>query len=196
MTENHFRSHFSSFQINTQLFIFLKLFHKMAAAGHFGLPKITVSHFSPFQINTRVFFIIFSHFGWPKITFDRIYRHFRSIQNFSFFGFFFNKMATIGHFRWLKITFNRISRHFRSIRNFFGGNLSYKVAVLDPNFCQNRYGPPSIVGQWLHQIWNWSVHFWLSYGMHKLFHHIFTKWPLAAIWFFLIISKIDRVLPL
>ena len=34
MTENHFRSHFSPFQINTQLFIF---FHKMAAGGHFVL---------------------------------------------------------------------------------------------------------------------------------------------------------------
>ena len=31
--------------------------------------------------------------------------------------------------------------------------------------------------------------------MHKLFHHIFTKWPLAAILVFPICSKIDRVLP-
>ena len=31
MTENHFRMHFSPFQINTQLFFF-----KMAAGGHFG----------------------------------------------------------------------------------------------------------------------------------------------------------------
>ena len=33
------------------------------------------------------------HFGWPKITFDRITRHFRSIRNFFFF-----KMAVGGHF--------------------------------------------------------------------------------------------------
>ena len=39
----------------------------------------------------------------------------------------------------------------------------------------------SIVGQWLDQIWSWSVHFLWSYGVHKLFHHIFTKWQLAAI---------------
>ena len=26
------------------------------------------------------------HFGWPKITFDRISRHFRSIRNFNFFS--------------------------------------------------------------------------------------------------------------
>ena len=53
MAENHFRSHFSPFQINTQLFF--KFVHKMAAGGHFG---------------------------WPKITFDLISRHFRSIRNF------------------------------------------------------------------------------------------------------------------
>ena len=33
MTENHFRSHFSPFQISTQLFVF-----KMAADGRFGIP--------------------------------------------------------------------------------------------------------------------------------------------------------------
>ena len=32
-----------------------------------------------------------SHFGWPKITFDRISRHFRSIRNFIFFLYFFSK---------------------------------------------------------------------------------------------------------
>ena len=37
MTENHFRMHFSPFQINTQL-LFLLLFFKMAASGHFGSP--------------------------------------------------------------------------------------------------------------------------------------------------------------
>ena len=57
MTENHFRSHFSPFQINTQLSFFWIFFHKMAAGGHFG---------------------------WPKITFDRISGHFISIRNFHF----------------------------------------------------------------------------------------------------------------
>ena len=56
------------------------------------------------------------HFGWPKITFDRISRHFRSIHNCCIC---FHKMAAGGHFGWPKITFDRISRHFRSIRNFF-----------------------------------------------------------------------------
>ena len=35
MIENHFRSHFSPFQINTQL-VFLYLFFTMAGADHFG----------------------------------------------------------------------------------------------------------------------------------------------------------------
>ena len=48
------------------------------------------SHFWPFQINTQLFFLIFfskwlpAHLGWPKITFDPITRHFRSIRNFFF----------------------------------------------------------------------------------------------------------------
>ena len=56
MTEYHFRLHFPPFPINTQLLIFY-FFYKMAAGGHFG---------------------------WPKITFDRISRHFRSIRSFFF----------------------------------------------------------------------------------------------------------------
>ena len=55
MTENHLRSHFSPFQINTQPLLIFYFVHKMAAGGHFGC---------------------------PKITFDRISRHFRSIRNF------------------------------------------------------------------------------------------------------------------
>ena len=35
MTENHLRSHFSPFHINTQLY-FLEFCHKMAAGVHFG----------------------------------------------------------------------------------------------------------------------------------------------------------------
>ena len=57
MTENHFRSHFLPFQINMQFWFFFN-FHKMAAG---------------------------SHFGWPKINFDRISRYFRSIRTFDFF---------------------------------------------------------------------------------------------------------------
>ena len=37
MSENNFRSQFLPFQIDTQLFFFLKFLDKMAAGGHFGL---------------------------------------------------------------------------------------------------------------------------------------------------------------
>ena len=44
------------------------------------------SHFSPLQINRHFFFVhkmaAGGHFGWPKITFNRISRHFRSKRNF------------------------------------------------------------------------------------------------------------------
>ena len=78
------------------------------------------SHLWPFQINTQLFFHKMAaggHFGWLKITFDRISRRFRSIRNFYLFDFF-HKMAAGGHFGWPKITFDRISHHFRSIHNF------------------------------------------------------------------------------
>ena len=71
MTENHFRSHFSPFQINTLLLFYWKFCHKMSAG---------------------------CYFGWPKITFERISRHFISIRYFYLFWFFFHKMAASGHF--------------------------------------------------------------------------------------------------
>ena len=75
------------------------------------------------------------HFGWPKITFDRISRHFRSIPNFYFVLEISHKMAASVHFGWPKITFDRISGHFRSIPNFlFVGKFPPKwppAAILD-----------------------------------------------------------------
>ena len=51
MTENLFRSHFSSFQINTQL-LFLELFSRT-----FWITENDFrSHFSPFQINMQLLF--------------------------------------------------------------------------------------------------------------------------------------------
>ena len=72
------------------------------------------------------------HIGWPKITFDRISRHFRSIHNFYIFV---HKMAAGGHFGWSKITFDRISRHFRSIRNYY---------FCPQNGCRRPFGWPKI----------------------------------------------------
>ena len=51
----------------------------------------------PFQIVAELFFG--GHFGCPKITFDRISGHFRSIRN-CFVFLIFDKMAVGGHFGW------------------------------------------------------------------------------------------------
>ena len=40
MSENHFRSHFYPFHIDTQLYFF-EIFDKMDDVGHFGCPKFT-----------------------------------------------------------------------------------------------------------------------------------------------------------
>ena len=113
MTENEFWSYFSTFQRNTPNFCFTK-----------WLPAAILddrSHFSPFQINTQFYFVhkmaAGGHFGWPKIAFDHISRHFISIRNN--FDLKKKKMAAGGHFGWPIITFECISRHFRSIRNLF-----------------------------------------------------------------------------
>ena len=61
MTENHFRSHFSPFQINTQLLFFLNFFFKMAASGHFGsqicaknnrvLPLCVINGYAKYEVD-------------------------------------------------------------------------------------------------------------------------------------------------
>ena len=59
MTENEFRSHFSPFQVNTQFLFIFYFVHKMAAGDHFGWQKITFDRiFSPFQINTQLLFVL------------------------------------------------------------------------------------------------------------------------------------------
>ena len=101
MTENHFRSHFSPFQINTQLFISQNGCRRSfwITENHFR------SHFSPFQINTQLFtfFILFTK--WlPTAILD--YRKSLLIAFFAIsdqyttfiFWEFVHKMAAGGHF--------------------------------------------------------------------------------------------------
>ena len=107
MTENHFWSHFSPFQINTQL-----LFSQNGCQRSFWMTENHFrSHFSPFQINMQLFFLhkmaAGGHFGWPKIAFDHISRHFRSICSFDFFWFFF----TENHF-WIHFSPFQINTQF------------------------------------------------------------------------------------
>ena len=150
MAENHFRSHFSPFQINTQLF-----FHKMAAGGHFGLAKIAFDRISRHFRSILNFFLIFfhkmsagAHFGWPKslsITFLTIsdpyatfiffykngcQRLFWMTENnfwshFSPFQintqiWFFHKMAASAHFGGPKITFEFFKIHKMAASGYFG----------------------------------------------------------------------------
>ena len=140
------------------------------------------NHFLPFQINTIIWFFWFfykmaagCHFGCPKLTFDGITGHFRSIRNFflnhkiaagAHFGcprltfdhisghfrsirifllFFFYKMAAGCHFGCPKFTFDRISGHFRSIHNF----------IFFGNFWQNGCRRPFLMSE-IHFRW----HFW------------------------------------
>ena len=108
-----------------------------------------------------------SHFGLPKITFDRISRHFRSMHNF-YFVYIFYKIAAGGHFGWPKITFDRISRHFRSIRNF----------LFCLHFLQNSRRRP---------FWMTENHFRSHFSPFQIntqlfiFLDFFVKWPSAAI---------------
>ena len=89
--------------------------------------RMSKNHFLPFQINTiilqkniykmaaGVFFSAGGHFGCPKITFDHISGHFRSIRNLNIFGQ--NGchrplwMSEI-HFRWHFWPFQIISKLF------------------------------------------------------------------------------------
>ena len=96
MTENHFRLYFSPFQINTLPLFFRKFCHKMSRRPFWTENDFRL-HFPPFFWTKIHKTGVGRHFGWPKITFDRISCHFRSIRNFKFFEFFF-KMAASGHF--------------------------------------------------------------------------------------------------
>ena len=172
MTENQFRSHFSPFQINTQLifsgnvitkcppatnlddrkslsitflaisdqyatFIFLVFFKQ----NHFR------SHFSPFQINTQLsFFWNFYHFRWQKIIFDCISHHFISICNFYFLWFFLQ---------------NGRRRPFWMTETFIF--LNFLPFWMTENHFRSYFSPFHIVIQLL------------------FFMIFFTKWPPAAI---------------
>ena len=126
MTENHFRSQFSHFQINTQLFILGIFFTKWPPASFWMSENHFQLHFSPYQINAQLLFSFNffykmatgGHFGRPKITFDHISCPFRSIRNFSFLG----KFCT-NHFQ-LHFSPYQINTQLLFSLNFF-----YKIAT-------------------------------------------------------------------
>ena len=111
MTENHFRSHFWPFQINTQLLFVLIFFTKWLPTAILDDRKSLLIAFRTFQINTHFFFsqngcrrpfwMTENHIGW----------HFSLI--------FFPQKGCWLPFRMTKNRFGRISHHFGSIRNFY-----------------------------------------------------------------------------
>ena len=147
MTENNFWMHFSPFQINTHL-LFLYIFLKWPPAA--------------------ILEVLFGHFGWPKITFDRISRHFRSIHNFFYFqkGHFgspicaknnkvlplcvINGYAKYEVDRWIYDTV-RDATSFLSIFIQNGRQRPFRFS----DWCQKSQGFCNLGPQWLWRIWIW-----------------------------------------
>ena len=101
------------------------------------------------------------HFGCPRLTFDHISGHFRSMRDF----FIFYKMATGAHFGCPKLTFDRNSGHFRSIRNFF-------FLIFDKMAAVGHFGCPKFTLDCI------SGHF---RSIRIFFLIFFSKWPPATI---------------
>ena len=118
MTENHFLSHFSLFQINTQLLFILTQW--LLAAILDDQKSLLIALLA---ISDQIAWFFFKmaaggHFGWPKITFDRISRYFRSIRNLIFFRFFGTKWlpaAILDDRKSLLITFLAISDQYATL---------------------------------------------------------------------------------
>ena len=143
------------------------------------------------------------HFGWLKITFDRISHHTRSISNFNFFY----KMAASGHFGRPKITFDHISRHFRSICNFDFFSTKWPFWMTENHFLMH-FSPFQINTQLFFELFfkmaaggHFGSPIWAILDDRKslliafltisdqyttFFNFFFSKWPPAAIlevWF-------------
>ena len=204
MTENHFRSHFSLFQINTQLLFFLIFFHKMAAGGHFGWPKITFDRISRHFRSIRNFF--FSQNGCRRpfwMTDNHFWSHFSPFQiNTQIFIFFF-KMAASGHFgssiwailddqKSLSIAFLAISDKYTTFFWFFFSKWP-PAAILEVQFV------PKTIG-FFHYVLSMAmpnmklIGEFMTQRCHKLLEHFYTKWPPEVILFFRLMPKIIRFL--
>ena len=114
MNENHFRVHFSPFEINTQLF-----FTKCLPAANLDDRKSFLIAFLAISDQYATFFST----KWLPVSIldDRksILIAFLTISDqYVTLIFFVHKMAAGGHLGWPKIAFDHICRHFRLIRNF------------------------------------------------------------------------------
>ena len=122
MSKNHFVSHFLPFQINTSFYFCEVFFTKWLPSAILDVRNSLWITFLAILDQYRFFFFFFykmaagGHFGCPKITFDLISGHFRSIHNFNFFLKFLTKWlpsAILDVRNSLWITFLAILDHYR-----------------------------------------------------------------------------------
>ena len=111
-----FRSHFSPFQINTQLSFY---FTKWLPAAILDDRKSLLIAFLVISDQYTTFFshkmAANGHFGWPKITFDHISRHIRSIRNFYILFTKWLPAAILDNRKSLSITFLAISDQYATL---------------------------------------------------------------------------------
>ena len=152
MSENHFRSHFWPFLINTKFFIIF-IFTKWLPApildvrNSLSIAFLAISD----QCATLIFLCNFfykmaagGHFGCPKITFDLISIHFTSIHNFFLFWNFWQN-------GWRR-PFWMSEFNFRS--HFWPFQIDTKLLFV-LNFLQNGCRRPF----WMSEI-HFGSHFW------------------------------------
>ena len=167
--------------ISDQYTIFvLNVFHKNIAENHFW------SHFSPFQINMQLFF---SQNGCRR-PFWMTENHFRS----HFSTFQINTQLFFSSQNGFRRPFWMTENHFWS--HFSPFQINTPAAILEVRFAPKTIGffhyvlsmaMPNIlklVGEFMTQLER----------RHKLYEHVYTKWPPEAILFFRLMPKIIRFL--
>ena len=162
----YFQSHFSSFQINAQLWFFLNL--QNGCRRPFWMTKNHFhSHFSPFHINIHATFMFFSQNGGRRpfwMTENHFRSHFSPFQINTQLWFFFHKMAAGDNFKSLSIAFLAISDQYAT---FFGWIFFFKMDA------GGHFGWPKITFDRISRYFR-SIH-------NSFFYLFFSKWPPAAI---------------
>ena len=197
MSENHFRSHFWPFQIDTQLYFFWKFLTKWLPSAILDVRNSLWITFLAILDQYR-FFIFFykmaagGHFGCPKITFDLISIHFTSIRNFIFFWnfcqngcrrpFWMSEIHFRSHFWPFQIDwpFWISEIHFRSQfwPCFSGGHFGCLIITLDRILAISDW---SAILDVRNSLWMAFLAISDPYGTLFILFKFLTKWPLAIL---------------
>ena len=142
ITENHFWSHFSPFQINTQLWFFSQNVCRRPfwmTENHFW------SHFSSFQINTQLLYFCSQNGYWRPfwMTENRFRSHFSpyQINTQLWFFWFFSQMAAaaiLDDRKSLSITFLAISDQYATLIFFF---FTKRLFWMTENHFRSHFSP-------------------------------------------------------